>query len=496
MKEKLIIIILAAFILMGLAGAVGAMGLAVIGPLDSGQGLFGVQNWAEHRFLALLPGPKSQAQYGLQLLERRIDDLAYAIGTPNEGKAYLYVSQEIIHAIDLFKKISIEDEPEFRFVFIKDLDSLSALKNESSSGLQPIVFSEFWSKVEALITNAEDDSIPLGSLSFNGELKEIPISSAAKESSKMLVLAEMESLIIPFPPGSAGAKHLFYPLDGKHSELTCLSCHSAGNYSGTPGQCTDCHLDVKPDGHFSGQCVLCHTTAAWLPSTFDHQVAIAMDCQSCHLSAMPAGHYQGQCSACHTTNAWLPAAFDHQTVGAALCQNCHAGNKPADHFNGPCSACHTTNAWLPASFDHQIAGAVDCASCHTASVPAGHYSGQCSACHATTAWLPAGFNHQAAGAIDCQACHSNVRPANHFSGQCSNCHSTSGWKPASFNHTFPTNHGEADGVCAKCHPSGDDNWTCFTCHNEYELTKKHNEEGIADYVVRCMDCHADGREHD
>src|SRR5574340_15581 len=80
--------------------------------------------------------------------------------------------------------------------------------------------------------------------------------------------------------------------------------------------------------------------------------------------------------------------------------------------------------------------------------------------------------------------------------QPSTCHSTSGWRPASFSHTFPPDHGGANGVCAECHTSGDNNWTCFTCHNEYEMTKKHNEEGIADYVVRCMDCNGDGRKHD
>lgn len=498
MKIKIILISFFLVLFLGVIGTVAVIGLAIVAPFDPGQQVFPIQNWAEHRYLTLMSSPEGQAQFGLQMFERRIRDLELLLGTPGEGDAVKNVSVEITHVLELFKSISPKHEADFRVIFLRDLDALLALleRMDKGVGMQTELIQGFAQQVAELRLNVENETVPLRALLFNGVIKEIPGSLEKNDSSTILVLAEMESQIIPFPPGSAGAKHLFYPLDGEHSELTCLSCHRDGIYSGTPGLCTDCHMEAKPKNHFAGQCVLCHTTAGWMPSTFNHQRPIAADCQSCHLSEVPVNHYQGQCSACHSTAAWLPATFDHQTAGAALCQNCHSGNAPPNHYSGQCSACHATTAWLPATFDHQAAGAVDCISCHTTVKPVNHYSGQCSACHSTTTWRPAGFNHQVAGASDCQTCHSNARPANHYSGQCSDCHSTTAWTPASFNHTFPTNHGGADGVCAKCHLSGNSSWTCFTCHNEFEMTKKHNEEGIADYVARCMECHADGDKHD
>jgi hypothetical protein len=134
--------------------------------------------------------------------------------------------------------------------------------------------------------------------------------------------------------------------------------------------------------------------------------------------------------------------------------------------------------------------------CHTNDKPANHPSGQCSQCHNTTNWGDATFDHQAAGATDCLACHSQDKPANHFSGQCSQCHNTNSWGGASFNHSFPMDHGDANGDCAKCHPSGGAEWTCYTCHDQQKTETKHAEEGISNITTRCLDCHANGKEDD
>jgi hypothetical protein len=139
-------------------------------------------------------------------------------------------------------------------------------------------------------------------------------------------------------------------------------------------------------------------------------------------------------------------------------------------------------------------GATDCQACHTSNRPANHFEGQCSQCHDTSAWGNATFNHQAMGATDCQACHISNRPANHFEGQCSQCHNTSSWQGASFDHSFPMNHGNANGDCTRCHPSGTQSWTCFTCHDKSEMDKKHNEKNISNYASRCLECHPNGRD--
>ena len=184
--------------------------------------------------------------------------------------------------------------------------------------------------------------------------------------------------------------------------------------------------------------------------------------------------------------------FSHAAAGATNCTSCHAGSKPANHYTAQCSACHGTSAWRPANFSHAAAGATNCTSCHAGSKPANHYTAQCSQCHSTNAWRPANFNHAVAGATDCQACHAKARPANHFSGQCSQCHTTSGWKPATFKHTFPLNHNGANSNCAKCHPSAPPAYTCFGCHNQTELQKKHAEKNVP--FANCMQCHADGKD--
>ena len=95
------------------------------------------------------------------------------------------------------------------------------------------------------------------------------------------------------------------------------------------------------------------------------------------------------------------------------------------------------------------------------------------------------------GANDCQACHSP--PNNHFAGQCSQCHNTGGWGGATFNHSFPMDHGDANGRCDSCHTGGGTGWTCFGCHDQSKMDKKHNEKGIADYARRCLDCHGGGK---
>lgn len=283
-----------------------------------------------------------------------------------------------------------------------------------------------------------------------------------------------------------------------HFDGQCSSCHNTQNWNQATfnhqaagaNNCQNCHSSDRPANHFTGQCSLCHVTDTWRQASFNHQAMGATDCIACHISTRPANHFDGQCSACHNTSRWSQAVFNHEVMGASDCQTCHNADRPANHFSGQCSQCHGTGGWRPARFDHQAAGAVDCQSCHVNDRPANHFSGQCSQCHDTSRWGSASFNHQAAGATDCQSCH--TRPSNHFSGQCSQCHDTSSWSSANFNHRFPINHKNANGDCSKCHPSGPPAWTCYTCHDQSETERHHEEKNILDIARRCTDCHPDG----
>ncbi len=317
-----------------------------------------------------------------------------------------------------------------------------------------------------------------------------------------------------------------------HYAGDCAACHTSVswkdiNFDHTLAgatNCQSCHAADKPANHFQGQCSACHTTRVWRPATFNHQAAGATDCQSCHTRNKPANHFNGQCSLCHNTGSWQKAIFNHEAMGATDCQSCHSSDKPANHFDGQCSSCHTTGSWKGGGFNHEAMAATDCQSCHTR--PDNHYGGQCSACHNTSAWGQASFSHE--GQTDCQSCH--TRPDNHYGGQCSACHNTSAWGQASFshdgqtdcqschtrpanhwggqcsachstqswggvqvsNHSFPIDHKNADGVCSRCHPANNSNWTCYNCHNQAETEKHHAEKNIFDIGNRCIECHPSG----
>ncbi len=288
-------------------------------------------------------------------------------------------------------------------------------------------------------------------------------------------------------------------LDGGHKNALCLDCHLDPTYLGASTDCVSCHLEEdKHEGIYGQNCELCHNTDSWTTIDFDHVSDFAKNCEGCHFVDSPEPHYLGQCSACHGTDAWLPATFDHNVAEATNCLECHLGNSPIPHYAGQCSACHVVEAWLPATFNHLIAGATDCMNCHSSDSPSNHYSGQCSACHYDTVWKPAFFNHSFSWAQNCSACHNNILPSNHFVGQCSTCHSTTTWKPASFSHTFPLNHEGANNNCVLCHP-GDNyqSYTCYGCHehNALDIAEKHIKHDIPNFA-NCMECHADGEEHD
>lgn len=295
-----------------------------------------------------------------------------------------------------------------------------------------------------------------------------------------------------------------------HYSAPCSACHSmpvAGTASnGWRGavfnhaavgatNCIGCHAGDKLVNHYPGQCSSCHTsTSSWRPVSFNHTVAGVIDCLSCHLNRAPAGHYVAQCSLCHATSGWYPVRFDHVTAKATDCISCHASRKPAGHYTAQCSSCHSTSAWKPVNFNHALVNATDCLGCHTGDKPANHYTAQCSSCHSTSAWKPVNFNHAVAGATDCLGCHLGSKPASHVSTQCSACHTTTGWVPATFTHSFPLNHGKADAKCTVCHPTSVPAYTCYSCHNELDLRKKH--AGITPIPADCMQCHPDGKEPD
>lgn len=529
--------ILFGILVLGTISLSAGMGLAFAAPFHAGDGFFfSAQRWTEQLLVEMDLRPAGRAARLIEYAGRRARDTLRLAGTPQEAAAFEELQRSFRSAIQAAAGSQQSEAATLRPALLSMLHSVEQALNQL--GRQPgmsrsdlVVFQAWESRVVQLV---QQPGFSLSGLSV-GQPAAIALAyslAVTPTAPAPTPTSTIDARMVYFPPGSPGAIHAFYPLTGKHLGLECAACHPGGAYAGTAKVCATCHSSQIPANHYPGDCLLCHTTSAWLPAHFDHASAGAPNCQSCHLRNKPANHYDGQCSACHSTTAWLPAHFDHAAAGAVNCQSCHLKDKPAQHYNGQCSACHSTSSWKPAHFDHAAAGATDCVSCHASNKPANHYNGQCSACHSTTAWKPATFNHAAAGATDCVSCHASNKPANHYSGQCSACHSTSAWKPASFNHaaagatdciachagnkpanhfagqcsqchstttwsgatfnhSFPVNHGGANGVCATCHPSGPPGYTCFGCHNQGDMDNKHS--GIPNYASRCMDCHAGGK---
>ncbi len=127
-----------------------------------------------------------------------------------------------------------------------------------------------------------------------------------------------------------------FPLTGAHGRVACRNCHQTLAFKGTPTQCVACHQKDEPhQGRFGTNCALCHSTTAWKPATFDH-----------NLTQFPltGAHARVSCEGCHQGGNFtaLPTA----------CSACH--REPAFHaglFGLNCAACHSTTAWQPAKFN-------------------------------------------------------------------------------------------------------------------------------------------------
>jgi endogenous inhibitor of DNA gyrase (YacG/DUF329 family) len=329
-----------------------------------------------------------------------------------------------------------------------------------------------------------------------------------------------------------------FQLVGEHDLMACRECHAGARdiamLRATDDECVDCHLEQDiHTNRISQDCGKCHTPATWAEASFPHLltgfdllashefvdcetchvdrqwVGIPRDCAGCHLEQdVHDGQFDVDCAACHIPSEWADHIFDHSRskfllTGAHIdtaCTDCHPGGlyvgTPTDcvschqaddrhggQFGGDCSACHTTNRWSEITFDHQLS---------RFPLTGAHRNTPCLDCHGGGSFIGT--------PVACFRCHSE--PSFHaglFGLDCALCHSTSAWRPASYNgpHSFPMNHGGAGGTCSTCHPNGYTSYTCFACHehNQSEINKKHQEEGIGNFS-NCVRCHANGRKEE
>jgi len=293
-----------------------------------------------------------------------------------------------------------------------------------------------------------------------------------------------------------------YPLQGRHREVPCASCHLK-QPKGVPfaslgdagvwlhpkhDACADCH--GNPHGaQLAGDakalaCISCHDLDAWKPARFtttDH-VKTAF--------VLTGAHTATACRVCHDVRraglAPFPAAGPERvgTAGFVMkmkeraCADCH--NDPHQgRFAAPatCDNCHGTAAFRPArvglaehaAFRFKLEGAhraVPCVDCHRdlaihAAASASRTKGDGSSLiRAPKASQPLTF---AVEKQECVSCHADPhgdqfsKPANR-SLSCERCHGAEMFRPAArFDHgrdtAFPLDGAHRGVPCARCHAS-------------------------------------------
>ncbi len=276
-----------------------------------------------------------------------------------------------------------------------------------------------------------------------------------------------------------------FALVGAHASLTCVACHMAGRFAGTPTDCFGCHVTdfnaTQNPSHvaagFPHNCAACHTAVSWQGATFNHNTT---------RFALTGGHANVQCSACHVNGRFAGTPMD--------CAGCHmpdfhkTTNPPHGQGNIPtkCDTCHTTTNWQGAKFDHNLSqfkltgshAGVPCASCHAS----GQYWGvpmDCSGCHMKDYNKTTKPNHAAAG-----------KPT-----MCEMCHTTAQWQQITFSHnktTFPLTGSHINLPCTQCHVGS--NFAaapaqCSGCHlKDFQKTTTPNH-AAAGFPTACEACH-------
>lgn len=192
-----------------------------------------------------------------------------------------------------------------------------------------------------------------------------------------------------------------FKLHGKHSDLSCASCHQLGsNKKLSRNSCIDCHSkDDAHKGQLGNKCDTCHSDSDWSKQVrFDHE-----------LSNFPliGMHSIATCGSCHASPQF------HDAPGA--CINCHENDDFHERTLGSdCASCHNPNDWLLWQFDH---------SSQTQFPLEGAHQGlTCSACHSTIA------DEKVEQDSACYACHAqDDKHQGRFGQNCQSCHVASGF---------------------------------------------------------------------
>jgi hypothetical protein len=335
-----------------------------------------------------------------------------------------------------------------------------------------------------------------------------------------------------------------YELRGRHGQVECRSCHTAGRKWRDAAQaCDSCHRkDDVHKGSLGARCADCHTETDWKKTRFDHGKTkfplagkhLDAACADCHRTGVyqdapetcvachkkdddgargHRGRFGDKCETCHTAQAWKPSSFRHDRDtrfslrGAhrdATCSACHTGMLYRDKAPTACAECHRKDD------RHQGSLGTECATCHTeqrwTDVPRFdhdktryplrdlHKTVKCASCHVGVAGKGGDKASYKVADQRCVACHAkDDKHQPTLGAACESCHVEKGWKDVKrFDHArarFALRGAHAQAACSACHqdrryretPS-----TCVACHQ-----KDDKHQGQLD--TRCDSCHSEIR---
>ncbi len=238
-----------------------------------------------------------------------------------------------------------------------------------------------------------------------------------------------------------------FPLTGRHSSVSCASCHK-GNYT-TPlahQKCSDCHPDFhkgqfRQDNHIR-DCRECHTDSGFGETIF----TVEMHNQGSF--PLNGAHLAIPCIACHKkTDNW-----SFREIGL-VCRDCHEDihKEYLDQKYYPgsdCRNCHSESSWAAITFDHSLT---------RFAITGAHANQSCRSCHAKQEQAEPGKISFTGTPQTCSSCHED----NH-AGQydvdgftdCSRCHSSENWTLSGFDHNktrFPLDGKHIHVACNDCH---------------------------------------------
>lgn len=266
-----------------------------------------------------------------------------------------------------------------------------------------------------------------------------------------------------------------FPLEGKHNNVECKSCHISDFISPLAfGQCFECHEDFH-EGAFVKEnsrkdCKDCHSLNedfSYTTFTFEDHNKTKFTLEGAHLAT--------PCFSCHLTE---DEEWNFNSLGTT-CVDCHENIHENDlaakyYIDNDCSSCHITNDWGSNHFNHDLT---------SWSLEGAHRTLDCGTCHLDQKENKFSFKlYSQTISPECSQCHFDVHN-NQFTekgkSRCSECHNPENWNPLGFNHNNASFR--LDGAHV--------NVECIKCHKILE-----NEEGLrySEYKPikhECVDCH-------